>query len=70
LVDICRNGHSWRALPEKFGKRHTIYVRFSRQTKAAYRSRSPSAPAGKRSRNKDFSNGFDVGQGAPKLTRC
>jgi transposase len=34
LVYICRNGCSWRALPEKFGKWHAIYVRFSRRTKS------------------------------------
>ncbi|WP_062429213.1 transposase [Treponema endosymbiont of Eucomonympha sp.] len=34
LVYICRSGCSWRAPLKKFGKRHTIYVRFSRQTKS------------------------------------
>ncbi|WP_062429455.1 transposase [Treponema endosymbiont of Eucomonympha sp.] len=41
LVYICRNGCSWRALPEKFGKRHAVYVRFNRRAKAARGSRSP-----------------------------
>jgi transposase len=30
LVSISRNGCSWRALPEKFGKWNTIYKRFNR----------------------------------------
>jgi transposase len=33
-VCICRNGCSWRALPEKFGKWHAVYVRFNRRAKS------------------------------------
>jgi transposase len=34
LVYICRNGCIWRALPEKFGKWHAVYVRFNRWVKS------------------------------------
>ena len=30
LLYMIENGCKWRALPEKFGKWHTIYMRFSR----------------------------------------
>lgn len=30
LLYIIENGCKWRALPEKFGKWHTIYMRFTR----------------------------------------
>jgi transposase len=30
LIYICENGCKWRALPEKFGPWHSIYVRLNR----------------------------------------
>ena len=33
LLYIIENGCKWRALPEKYGKWHTIYMRFNRWTK-------------------------------------
>jgi transposase len=30
LIYRCENGCKWRALPEKFGNWHTIYMRFQR----------------------------------------
>lgn len=33
LLYIIENGCKWRALPEKYGKWHTIYVRFNRWSK-------------------------------------
>ena len=30
MLYIIENGCKWRALPEKYGKWHTIYMRFSR----------------------------------------
>ena len=33
LLYMVKNGCTWRALPEKYGKWHTIYMRFSRWTK-------------------------------------
>jgi hypothetical protein len=33
LLYIVRNGCTWRALPEKYGKWHTIYMRFNRWAK-------------------------------------
>ncbi|WP_373604403.1 transposase [Treponema endosymbiont of Eucomonympha sp.] len=61
LVYICRNGYSWRALPEKFGKWHTVYVRFNRRAKAACGSRSPPSSSRKRSRSEGSFAGFNVG---------
>ena len=33
LLYIIENGCKWRALPEKYGKWHTIYMRFNRWAK-------------------------------------
>ena len=33
LLYVVENGCKWRALPEKFGNWHTIYVRFNRWSK-------------------------------------
>ena len=33
LLYMIENGCKWRALPEKYGKWHTIYMRFSRWSK-------------------------------------
>ena len=33
LIYRCKNGCSWRDLPEKFGHWHVIYMRFSRWAK-------------------------------------
>ena len=30
MLYIIENGFKWRALPEKYGKWHTIYVKFNR----------------------------------------
>ncbi len=30
MLYIIENGYKWRTLPEKYGKWHTIYMRFSR----------------------------------------
>jgi transposase len=34
LVYRCENGCKWRALPEKFGHRHVIYMRLNRWAKS------------------------------------
>jgi transposase len=34
LVYRCENGCKWRALPEKFGHRHVIYMRMNRWAKS------------------------------------
>ena len=39
LLYIIENGCKWRALPKKFGKWHTIYVRFNRWSKNGYLER-------------------------------
>jgi transposase len=33
LLYVIENGCKWRAVPEKFGKWHTIYMRFNRWSK-------------------------------------
>ena len=33
LLYIIENGCKWRALPKKYGNRHTIYVKFNRWSK-------------------------------------
>ena len=33
LLYIIENGCKWRALPKKYGKRHTIYMKFNRRSK-------------------------------------
>ncbi|MDR2660350.1 MAG: transposase [Spirochaetaceae bacterium] len=33
FIYICENGREWRALPETFGSRHSIYMRFNRRAK-------------------------------------
>ena len=33
LIYILENGCKWRALPEKYGKWHTVYMRFNRWSK-------------------------------------
>ncbi|WP_059370619.1 transposase [Treponema endosymbiont of Eucomonympha sp.] len=55
----------WWALPEKFGKWHTIYVRFSRRTKNVVWEQV----AAKRSRSEGSFAGFDVGQGTSRCSR-
>jgi len=34
LIYICENGCKWRALPEKFGAWHVIYMRINRWAKS------------------------------------
>ena len=33
LIYMLENGCKWRALPEKYGKWHTVYMRFNRWSK-------------------------------------
>ena len=33
LIYILENGCKWRALPEKYGKWYTVYMRFNRWSK-------------------------------------
>jgi transposase len=43
LIYICKNGCAWRALPEKFGPWHSVYMRLNRWAKNGVLERVVSA---------------------------
>jgi transposase len=38
LIYRCENGYTWRALPERFGNWHTVYMRLDRWSQNGVRS--------------------------------